>query len=343
MNPPYFPRPQTQNKQKLTHAQLVLPRDRLSSSEEDPCVSANWQLQRWWEESPALRSPSAWACLVPVSSRDVGEIQRPGNLWRRAVLESPALAPYFRGTEGLVTPHDLHAATGDTQLSVQPQEHTHLPTWGCLLILSSGISQRSKTRANPRSTCWGKEGSRTVSHISWVTRALPISFTCSQGRLGFAAGGSVPRLGQNSRIKKSQEEGRGRCDISRLGCECQGKGREMTFTVRDAVNGIDWKTKISTEGSKKAPWSPHGLKIPSCGWGWSGARWKGKNGTLRSNPTHPSLRPFVHIRRARQDVSLACKLQLGNTTLWWGKLVNMRLPIFVVRNGGLTVSITIQW
>lgn len=63
----------------------------------------------------------------------------------------------------------------------------------------------------------------------------------------------MPRLGQNSRIKKSQEEGRGRCDISRLGCECQGKGREMTFTVRDAVNGIDWKTKISTEGSKKAP------------------------------------------------------------------------------------------
>lgn len=258
-------------------------------------------------------------------------------------LESPALAPYFRGTEGLVTPHDLHAATGDTQLSVQPQEHTHLPTWGCLLILSSGISQRSKTRANPRSTCWGKEGSRTVSHISWVTRALPVSFTCGQGRLGFAAGGSVPCLGQNSRMKKSQEEGRGRCDISRSGCECQGKGREMTFTVRDAVNGIDWKTKISTEGSKKAPWSPHGLKIPSCGWGWSGARWKGKNGTLRSNPTHPSLRPFVHIRRARQDVSLACKLQLGNTTLWWGKLVNVRLPIFVVRNEGLTVSITIQW
>ena len=46
MNPPYFPRPQIQNKTKLTQAQLVLPRDGLSSSEKDPRVSVNWQLQR---------------------------------------------------------------------------------------------------------------------------------------------------------------------------------------------------------------------------------------------------------------------------------------------------------
>lgn len=129
MTPPYFPRPQIQNKQKLTHAQLVLPRDRLSSSEKDPCVSVNWQLQRWWEASPALRLPSARACLVPVSSRDMGEIQRPGNLWRRAVFRIPSLGA-LRGTEGLVTPHNVHVETGDTQLSVQPQEHTHLSTWG---------------------------------------------------------------------------------------------------------------------------------------------------------------------------------------------------------------------
>ena len=46
MNPPYFPCPQIQNKPKLTQAQLVLPRDGLSSSEKDPRVSVNWQLQR---------------------------------------------------------------------------------------------------------------------------------------------------------------------------------------------------------------------------------------------------------------------------------------------------------
>lgn len=44
-----------------------------------------------------------------------------------------------------------------------------------------------------------------------------------------------------------------RGEISRSGCECQGKGGEMTVTVCDADNGRDWKTKVSTEGSKKAP------------------------------------------------------------------------------------------
>ena len=63
----------------------------------------------------------------------------------------------------------------------------------------------------------------------------------------------MPGLGQNSRMKKPQEEGRRCCEISRSGCESQGKGGEMTVTVCDAGNGIDWKTKVSTEGSKKAP------------------------------------------------------------------------------------------
>lgn len=59
----------------------------------------------------------------------------------------------------------------------------------------------------------------------------------------------MPRLGQNSRMKTWQEEGRGDAKYPDRG----GKGGEMTVTVCDAVNGIDWKTKVSTEGSKKAP------------------------------------------------------------------------------------------
>ena len=53
--------------------------------------------------------------------------------------------------------------------------------------------------------------------------------------------------------EKAARRGKRGCEISRSGCECQGKGGEMTVTVCDAGNGMDWKTKVSTEGSKKAP------------------------------------------------------------------------------------------
>ena len=141
-------------------------------------------------------------------------------------LESPALAPSFRGAEGLVTPPSPPGATGDARVSVQPQG-AHAPTYlrrGAVGggAFSSSSPQRSKTPANPRSTCLGKEGSRTVSRISSVARALPI-FTCGQGRLGFAAGDSVPRLGQNSRMKKPQEEGRGDAKYPDRGVSVKGR------------------------------------------------------------------------------------------------------------------------
>lgn len=43
-------------------------------------------------------------------------------------LESPALAPSFRGAEGLVTPPSPPVATGDARVSVQPQG-AHAPTY----------------------------------------------------------------------------------------------------------------------------------------------------------------------------------------------------------------------
>ena len=105
MTPPNFPRPQIQNKQKLTHAQLVLPRDRLSSSEKDPCVSVNWQLQRWWEASPARRLPSARACLVPVSSRDMGVPT--ASRWE-SLKKDPGL--WTQSTENLLSHTSSHVA-----------------------------------------------------------------------------------------------------------------------------------------------------------------------------------------------------------------------------------------
>lgn len=72
-------------------------------------------------------------------------------------LESPALAPSFRGAEGLVTPPSPPVATGDARVSVQPQG-AHAPTYlrrGAVGggAFSSSSPQRSKTLANPRSTC----------------------------------------------------------------------------------------------------------------------------------------------------------------------------------------------
>ena len=73
----------------------------------------------------------------------------------------------------------------------------------------------------------------------------------------------------------------------------------------------------------------------------------GQGGKARVGPSDhlppaPADGPLYIFWRAMQDVSVAWKLRPGNTTLWWGKLVNVRLPIFKVRNEGLTVTITIQ-
>ena len=159
MNPPYFPRPQIQNKPKLTQAQLGLPRGGLSSSEKDPRVSE-------------LAAPALMGRVLPLDRPVPGLVwflSVPGT-WEKSKdqeifgaeqsLESPALAPSFRGAEGLVTPPSPPVATGDAPVSGQPQG-AHAPTYlgqrggrgGAFSSSSSGISQGSKTRANPRSTC----------------------------------------------------------------------------------------------------------------------------------------------------------------------------------------------
>lgn len=171
-------------------------------------------------------------------------------------LESPALAPSFRGAEGLVTPPSPPVATGDARVSVQPQG-AHAPTYlrrgrggRRLLILlppeeqNTGQSEEYVFRQRRIQNRFSHQlGGESPSHLLHMRPRSP--GLCSW-RLSATPGAKL----QDENVARRGKRG---CEISRSGCECQGKGGEMTVTVCDAVNGIDWKTKVSTEGSKKAP------------------------------------------------------------------------------------------
>ena len=255
MNPPYFPCPQIQNKPKLTQAQLVLPRDGLSSSEKDPRVSE-------------LAAPALMGRVLPLDRPVPGLVwflSVPGT-WEKSKdqeifgaeqsLESPALAPSFRGAEGLVTPPSPPVATGDARVSVQPQG-AHAPTylrrgrWGRRLLIllppeeqNTGQSEEYVLRQRRIQNRFSHQlGGESPSHLLHMRPRSP--GLCSW-RLSATPGAKL----QDENVARRGKRG---CEISRSGCECQGKGGEMTVTVCDAVNGMDWKTKVSTEGSKKAP------------------------------------------------------------------------------------------
>lgn len=171
-------------------------------------------------------------------------------------LESPALAPSFRGAEGLVTPPSPPVATGDARVSVQPQG-AHAPTylrrgrWGAAPSHPPpprgakhrpirGVRVKARRIQNRFSHQLGGESPSHLLHMRPRSPGL-----CSW-RLSATPGAKL----QDENVARRGKRG---CEISRSGCECQGKGGEMTVTVCDAVNGMDWKTKVSTEGSKKAP------------------------------------------------------------------------------------------
>lgn len=154
-----------------------------------------------------------------------------------------------------MTPPSPPGGTGDARVSVQPQG-AHAPTYlgagGAFKSSSSGTSQRSKTgqseeyvlrRRRIQNRFSHQLGGESPSHLLHMRPRSP----------GLCSWRLSARPGAKLQDEKAARRGKRGCEISRSGCECQGKGGEMTVTVCDAGNGIDWKTKVSTEGSKKAP------------------------------------------------------------------------------------------
>ena len=110
-------------------------------------------------------------------------------------LESPALAPSFRGAEGLVTPPSPPGATGDARVSVQPQG-AHAPTylrrgrWGAAPSHPPpprgakhwpirGVRVKAKKDPEPflASARW-REPFTSPSHAAKVAWALPLETQC---------------------------------------------------------------------------------------------------------------------------------------------------------------------